>query len=515
MESPLRVVLAGMNIDVQGLEMAKDCLAEMDLIEEERSAIHRSLSQLTPETISASYARISRDPRTIPELRAVARDEVEKARATNQNLIFTMGHRSIAEHVFFNFDVMGLSRRAVEELEKKRLQSYTEKSQRYISLKGDFVIPQEIQSTPFEREFVQLIEEQNKFYNDNLETLTAWHTKQNPETDLTKPSEKARIEGYGKEDARYALAMATQAQVGLSLTARNLERLITETRSSESEEVRNLGGQLLKEVKGIAPSVVKYIEPVDYYKKTRGELREFIEEKINENIAFISHARNPVLASRDIKLFTGLSRDNSILAGLVFSSSDISFNESLEMVRQCLSEKEKREIFDLAGKYQERHDPLLREYELGDRVAEITLSSSAFAQLKRHRMNTLIPQEYNPSISHTVPASVAMTELGGELWEIVEKSSELYWDMRHEGLPTIVAEYALTNAHRRRVLLDANNRQIYAICAEREHLAAQWDIRNLTKELHGLIQKESPLTMAHLCGKDNFDALKADRYKTD
>ena len=96
---------------------------------------------LTPEVLSASYARISRDPRPIGEIRVDSKEEIEKARRSNSSIIFKMGHHSVAEHAVFNLDVVNLSRYAVEELEKFRLCSYTEKSQRYISLDGDFVIP--------------------------------------------------------------------------------------------------------------------------------------------------------------------------------------------------------------------------------------------------------------------------------------------------------------------------------------------------------------------------------------
>ena len=52
----------------------------------------------TPEVISAAYARISRSTKSVTELRDIARDEVEKARESNENIIFEMGHSSIAEH---------------------------------------------------------------------------------------------------------------------------------------------------------------------------------------------------------------------------------------------------------------------------------------------------------------------------------------------------------------------------------------------------------------------------------
>ncbi|MDR1324218.1 MAG: FAD-dependent thymidylate synthase, partial [Candidatus Margulisbacteria bacterium] len=98
---------------------------------------------VTPETLSAAYARISRDSRPINELRQAARAEVEKSRKSNQKIIFGLGHSSVAEHAVFNFDVIDVSRRAMEELEKFRLCSYTEKSQRYITLDSAYITPPE------------------------------------------------------------------------------------------------------------------------------------------------------------------------------------------------------------------------------------------------------------------------------------------------------------------------------------------------------------------------------------
>ncbi len=147
MESPLEVKLSGFNVDIDGLKEIKELLEQESLLEDDKKTALYILNNLTPETMSASAARISRDPRPINELRKDARADVKKARASNRAIIFAMGHKSIAEHAFFNFDIMGVSRRAVEELERPRLQSYTEKSQRYITLEGDFVIPKEIQAS--------------------------------------------------------------------------------------------------------------------------------------------------------------------------------------------------------------------------------------------------------------------------------------------------------------------------------------------------------------------------------
>src|SRR3989338_3164153 len=142
----MKVHLAGYNVDTQVLEELKKQGG--------------SRQDLTPEVLSAAYARISRDPRSIEDIRKEARDEVERARKSNSTIIFKMGHHSVAEHAVFNLDIIGVSRLAIEEVERFRLCSYTEKSQRYITLEKDFVVPQEIKGTTLEKLFIDTVNKQ-------------------------------------------------------------------------------------------------------------------------------------------------------------------------------------------------------------------------------------------------------------------------------------------------------------------------------------------------------------------
>ena len=511
MESPLEVKLSGFNVDIDGLKEVKKLLEQESLSEEGRKTALYILNNLTPETMSASAARISRDPRPINELRKDARADVKNARASNKAIIFIMGHKSIAEHAFFNFDITGVSRRAVEELERPRLQSYTEKSQRYITLEGDFVIPKEIQVSFLKPKFIELIELQNNFYDHNLQKITDWHHKQDyselfKALGYTDKPEKqlSTIEGLGKEDTRYSLAQATQAQLVLSASARNIEVLITRLRSSDVEEFKDLGEKIFTEVDGIAPSVIKYTKPVDYFAKTRPELRKHVADLIKK---YKFKLNKYVDTDEEVRLFTKLERDDSIPAGLIFSLSYLPYYACLNLIG-WMDNQEKEHLLNQAEKYQEKHDPKLREYELGDRVTKFIISASGFAQLKRHRMNTLISQDYLTELGHTTPESIFQTGLKQGLDEIIEKSNKLHNKLLKEGFPKAVAEYALTNANKRRVLLDANNRQAHAICMERKNLAAQWDIRRLISKYAKLIQKESPLTTRGLCGKHEFYEVK-------
>src|SRR5512137_1249702 len=159
----MKVLLAGYNIDTRVMEELRG---------------RRKLATLTPETISAAYARISRSRKTVDDLRAEARQEIAKSRRSNRRIIFEMGHHSVAEHAVFNFDVLGISRRAVEELEGFRLGSYTEKSQRYVTLRGDYVIPAELKPTRFVPRFRETVAAQNRLYRDLFQKLHKLHLEE-------------------------------------------------------------------------------------------------------------------------------------------------------------------------------------------------------------------------------------------------------------------------------------------------------------------------------------------------
>ena len=229
----MKVHLAGFNVDTQVLKELRDKAGERQ--------------DITPEVISAAYARISRDPRAISQIREDARREVEKARKSNSTIIFKMGHHSVAEHAVFNLDIIAASRLSLEEVEKFRLCSYTEKSQRYITLDKGFVVPQEIKGTHLEELFVEMAEEQIQAYGILFEKLKDYVFKK--QANLAADSKNHNLlEGWAKEDARYITSLATESQVGLTINARNLELLLRRFASHPSAEVKDLGRAIYAEV---------------------------------------------------------------------------------------------------------------------------------------------------------------------------------------------------------------------------------------------------------------------------
>jgi flavin-dependent thymidylate synthase len=382
----MKVILAGHNID-------------HEIIEEFRN-LRPERQDLTPETVAAAYARISRNPKPVNELRRIARGEVEKARASNRNIVFEMGHSSIAEHAVFNLDILNVSRLLVEEIEKFRLASYTEKSQRYVLLQDDFVIPQEARAAGLEEEFVATVRMQNGFYHTLYEKLRPWVFDRNPVL-AGDPANKSLLEGWAKEDARYCLSLATETQLGMTVNARNIELMIRRLAASPLLEANEYSRQLYDATKKVAPSLVRYTEPTPYDRETPEALRTEAGGIISGMTAVPSpEATGQGAANEPVRLSDSTPKaDEKIAAALLHSASDRSLAECLQIAAR-MSREEKASFIKTALQRMKSFDAAPREFEQVGLTYELMISATCFAQLKRHRMATITVQGYDPAFDH-------------------------------------------------------------------------------------------------------------------
>lgn len=485
----MKILLAGYNLDYDLIRELKD-----------KSGFKQDL---TPETISAAYARISRSPKAVNELREIARDEVDKARQSNRNIVFEMGHSSVAEHSVFNIDVIGVSRMLVEEIEKFRLCSYTEKSQRYVLFNKDFVIPEEIRQANLTELFVSAVEAQNDFYHELYGKLRPYIFEKHKDL-AENPANKSMLEGWAKEDARYAISMATQTQLGMTINARNLELMLRRLAALPLAEAHEYSEQLYSATKEIAPSLIRYTKATDYDKFTREHLRRQCTD-LSEQYG----AGSKKLSDVQLTYATPAS-DNRIAAALLFVSSNIPYAICLTMAGK-MTPTTKKAFIKTAFANLQVHDSVLREMENVDLQFELILSSSCFAQLKRHRMSTIIAQEYNPQLGVTVPPSIKAIGQQKDFLEIMRQTQNAYTQIKEKA--PLAAAYILTNAHRKRVLMKFNARELYHLARLRADAHAQWDIRELTKKMLIQAKKVMPLTLMMACGKDNFSELSNKTFR--
>lgn len=477
----MQVKLAGFNVDSEILKRLN----------------RFSLVTLTPETLSAAYARISRSPLSIDQLRKKACLDMEKARKSNQKIIFEMGHHSVAEHAVFNFDIMGVSRLALEEIEKFRLVSYTEKSQRYVTLEGDCVTPLEIKSPVLKKVFQGTIKKQNRFYFKAFAILNKRLQDQHRELTRSVPGRNL-VEGWAKEDARYILSLATSGQVGMTINARNLEHLFRRFRLNPREEVRKLAEKLYALVLPIAPSIILFPEPSAFERVTFSTL-----DKCFRPVA--QKAKTPFSREPEIVSFSE-NGDDLILASHLSVSQNLEFARAMNTVKKVSAAQKKLMFMDFFRKIQ-FFDAPPREFEMADITFQAIVSASNFAQLKRHRMATLLSGPYIPELGTTVPASVTAAGLEKEFCQIIDTTNSAYCKIKEKS--GAAADYILTNSHNRRVLMKMNLREMYHFVRLRDDAHAQWDIRNLAHRLSEKIKTLMPLTAMMLCGKSGF----AEEYK--
>jgi flavin-dependent thymidylate synthase len=476
----MKIICAGYNVDIEALKEYK----KKDTI-------------LTPESISAAYARISRSPKSVEILRNDARKAVEQARRSNRAIIFGMGHHSIAEHAVFNFDIIGISRRAVEELEHYRLCSYTEKSQRYVTLEGDYVIPKEIQRARLTRKFNDTVRTQNELYVRLFQKMYHYHIKAQHPRECTE-NEKQKLENCAKEDARYVLSLATQTQLGATINARNLELIIRRCASHNLEEMRELGQKLYKSVQDIAPSILLFHQANDYDEKTYAEVARYVQK--------IGSKKKMKKENEVILIDATRDADDRILAALVFRTSQQSYRTSLKTVKK-MTKKQRIELFKKACQHMELFDVALREFECAQLTYSLIVSAGCFGQLKRHRIATILSQEYDLACGYTMPEIVRKL---GEVkrFEQVIKESERCYRCIEKKTPGI-GTYILTNAHRRRVLMSFNLRELYHISRLREDSTAQWDIRHIAEQMSRQARKAMPICTLLLGAKEDFPAAYA------
>jgi flavin-dependent thymidylate synthase len=483
----MKILLAGYNIDYETIQDIEDALPELE--------------ELTPETIAAAYARISRNPRPVHELRALARAEVEKARQSNRHIVFDMGHSSIAEHAVLNIDVIGVSRLLVEEIEKFRLCSFTEKSQRYVLLQDDYVLPREIQEAGLEALFTRMIREQNRFYHELYGRLRPYVFERYPEL-ASDPGNRSLLEGWAKEDARYIIALATETQLGMTINARILELMLRRLAAHSLEEARTCSRRLYDATQHIAPSLIRYTAATDDDRLTRHALKEYIASLMAERrpVQAVNPARQDPVVLTDVTP----QADDKIIAALVHSSSRLPKAQCLEMVAG-MGIKEKTDLMKTAFRHLKAFDPVLREFEHIDLHFELIVSASCFAQLKRHRMATITGQDYDPALGVTIPPAVSAVDMVKPFLEIVTHTEEVF-DQIKQTVPAAAA-YILTNAHRKRVALKVNARELYHIARLRADRHAQWDIRETAEQMVALGKKAMPLTLMLATGKDGFASL--------
>ena len=147
--------------------------------------------------------------------------------------IVGMGHHSVIEHATFTFSVEGVSRSLTHQLVRHRIASYSQQSQRYVSMdKPTYVIPKTVEADP----------ELKKVYEDTMKDIWESYNK--------------LVEKIPPEDARYVLPNGCTTNITITMNARELFHLFTLRCCNRAQwEIRNLADEMLRQCKAVSPII--------------------------------------------------------------------------------------------------------------------------------------------------------------------------------------------------------------------------------------------------------------------
>ena len=204
-----------------------------------------------PEATVAAAARLCYSASDVQKL--LERLSPEKVKRLVRDLI-NRGHLSAIEHASFTFAVEGISRACSHQLVRHRLASYSQQSQRYVSMESKkqggqfpFVVPDTVKEAGVE-----------EWFTEKMKTIQEWYDHL---CSLLK--ERLKIEGERLyQDARYLLPNAAATRIIVTMNARELRHFFTLRCCNRAQwEIRRVAIEMLKVVKRVAPVLFEKAGP--------------------------------------------------------------------------------------------------------------------------------------------------------------------------------------------------------------------------------------------------------------
>lgn len=199
-----------------------------------------------PERLVATAARLcysADDVETI--MNEMCDNDAEK----QIKLLQSIGHESPFEHISFSFSIEGVSRSLLAQITRHRVASFSVRSQRYVKINEDVVIPPEIDidsdAKPY---FDTAISTAYEFYEQISKILKNYYVSDGMDE---KSAEKKAI-----EDARFVLPNAACTSMVMTMNARELLHFFRLRTCNRAQwEIREVADEMLAECYRVAPTI--------------------------------------------------------------------------------------------------------------------------------------------------------------------------------------------------------------------------------------------------------------------
>ena len=214
-----------------------------------------------PEKIIATAAKLCYSSSDIGSLKDGL---TEEKTAEFVNMLASIGHESVMEHVSFTFGIEGISRACSHQLVRHRIASYSQKSQRYVNEDGfDFITPPEIEAVPEAKaEFDRTMEVLVESYHKIAEMLTEKHTADFKAQGQDEKTAASNARKKANEDARFVLPNACETKIVVTMNVRSLFNFFEHRCCNRAQwEIKAVADEMLRLCREVAPNVFKNAGP--------------------------------------------------------------------------------------------------------------------------------------------------------------------------------------------------------------------------------------------------------------
>lgn len=419
----------------------------------------------------AAAGKLSRYPGNVLEVLESCSDTEKNIKLIKR--IIGMGHKSIIEHDYLVFALCDVTPIVEQTIIGNRLTSFTIKSRREVDFRNvGFYIPE------FRDKSLNIHKDNEKLKEKYITHMKYLFNTYGDIVDL----------GINKEDARFVLPYSYHSNIIMGLDARELEKLIVSLVSghlSKINDLKDFGNELLSITREYVPYLTDSIDK-EIEKNTDETSFKYLEDlcprpeiKVIDKPKLISYTPDPddVIINSSIMYHYQCDKDtaNSIVEKAI--NKDSSFKEKFMDI--ILHKNENRELEQVQFTFQ------------------IPISLSILTHLTRHRTHSLLIPEFTPLWdfnNYITPATISANKDCLKLYtDAVKKNIQVLEEFKSAGVIEEDLVHFYLGCQMLNVVTTLNARTAQWICRMRCCNKAQWQIRNIAKEIARQIKDVSPL----------------------
>ncbi len=450
-----------------------------------------TVAPMPPEKLAFALARYSRSPDSI-------RDSIEWVRTHDsakflESFYFQYGHASIADlgHVTVCFE--GISELAATEIEDEQLWDGQARSSRYQDFsKSGVIVPPELTGDEVAI-YQSTAEDLLRAYREVQELALTYLQEQLPRPADMKPDAYRRnLNARAFDVARYLLPLGIPTGAGQVTSIRTLEKQIRRLKSSEFQEIRELGEELAGACAAapecvwdsnaaapepVAPTLARHAERDEYSGRLRADLSEWAIDRLPQ-----SHMR----AKQAVDLLSPSDHVADICATLLYPVTDRPYCELYELACEWPLERRKEVLNVALGS--RRRDELPRQFRSAPYVLDVVMDIGAYRDLHRHRRCQQFRQQYTNRLGYDTPELVG--RCGAER---IFAAALGKVDAAIEKLPQPAAQYLLPLAAKSRFLFKMDFAELEYISRLRSGVKGHFSYRKIAWEMKEALERLDPV----------------------